>query len=79
MSRCGFDHPTETPEVIAQATSQDIPPTPVIRERLGKLVQESAKTRRLLRLAQQRDKLLPSFSEAITDATPANEREAVHA
>ena len=66
-------------EVIARATTQDIPPTPVIRERLGKLVQESAKTRRLLRLAQQRDKLLPSFSEAATDTTPASESEAVRA
>ena len=64
--------------MIAQATSQDIPPTPVIRERLGKLVQESAKTRRLLRLAQQRDKLLPLCS-ATTDMTPASESEAVRA
>lgn len=62
--------------MITQTTAQDIPPTPVIRERLGKLVQESAKTRRLLRLAQQRDKLLPSLSEATADETPADEGEA---
>lgn len=57
--------------------SPDIPPTPVIRERLGKLVQESANTRRLLRLAQQRDKLLPFLTEATTDTTPASESEGV--
>ncbi len=63
--------------MIAQATTQDIPPTPVIRERLGKLVQESTKTRKLLRLAQQRDKLLPILSEVTTDEMPASESEAV--
>ena len=65
--------------MIAQATSHDIPPTPVIRERLGKLVQELATTRRLLRLAQQRDKLFLSVNEATTDTTPARESEAVRA
>ncbi len=39
---------------------RSIPPTPSIRERLGQLVRESILTRRLLRLAEQRDKLAPA-------------------
>lgn len=58
------------------ATTQEIPPTPVIRERLGKLVRESANTRKLLRLAQQRDQLLPIINQASDEST---EQEGEHA
>lgn len=48
---------TQTPE---------IPPTPEIREKLGDLVREASRQRKLLRLAQQRDKLLSQARESDT-------------
>ena len=52
---------------------RSIPPTPTIRERLGGLIRESILTRRLLRLAEQRDKLAP-----IEESSTANREAARH-
>ena len=43
-----------------------IPPTPAIRERLGRLIRESMLTRRLLRLAEQRDRISPELANGLS-------------
>lgn len=47
-----------------------IPPTPLVRERLGRLIRESDLTRRLLRLAEQRDRISPELAKT---ACPSKE------
>jgi hypothetical protein len=57
--------------VTAQAVIE-IPPTPIIREKLGQLVRESALQRKLLRLAQQRDRLLSPSTTSAHDVETAS-------